>query len=178
MNVIAERLAARAPLVQLANESDKEAALAPIAGDVNMLVATSHLPPLDAAYLSRFPKLQLISSFGVGYDHIDAAWAGAHGVIVTHTPGVLDAEVADTAMALTLMTVSRLPQAERYLREGRWANAPFPLSAVAPWPHNGDSRPRAHRARDRAPRRRLRPRHRLPRTQGSTRRALSLLSRR
>jgi lactate dehydrogenase-like 2-hydroxyacid dehydrogenase len=41
---------------------------------------------------------------------------------------VLDAEVADTAMALTLMTVRRLPQAERYLREGRWANAPFPLS--------------------------------------------------
>jgi lactate dehydrogenase-like 2-hydroxyacid dehydrogenase len=128
MNVISERLAARAPLVQLANENDAEAALARIADDVNVLVATSHVPPLDAAYLSRFPKLQLISNFGVGYDHIDAAWAGAHGVVVTHTPGVLDAEVADTALALTLMTVRRLPQAERYLREGRWTSAPFPLS--------------------------------------------------
>jgi len=84
---------------------------------------------MDGAFLSRFPKLELVSSFGVGYDHIDAAWAGQHGIIVTHTPGVLDAEVADTAMALTLATVRKLPQAERYLREGRWLKAPYPLTA-------------------------------------------------
>ena len=64
--------------------------------------------------------------FGVGYDHIDASWAGEHGLIVTHTPGVLDAEVADIAMALTLAAVRNLPQAERYLREGHWLS---PLSA-------------------------------------------------
>ena len=79
--------------------------------------------------MSQFPQLEIVSSFGVGYDHIDAAWAAAHGVVVTHTPGVLDAETADTAMALTLMAVRRFPQAERYLREGEWPKAPFPLTA-------------------------------------------------
>ena len=39
-----------------------------------------------------------MSSFGVGYDHIDAKWAGEHGVIVTNTPDVLNEEVADTAL--------------------------------------------------------------------------------
>ena len=89
------------------------------------IVATSHAAPIDAALMRRLPKLEIVVSFGVGYDHIDAAWAGAHGIIVTHTPGVLDEDVADIAMALTLAAVRRLPQAERYLREGRWPAGPF-----------------------------------------------------
>ena len=52
--------------------------------------------------MRRLPNLEIVASFGVGYDHIDAAWAAEHGIVVTHTPGVLDDEVADTAMALTL----------------------------------------------------------------------------
>jgi lactate dehydrogenase-like 2-hydroxyacid dehydrogenase len=79
--------------------------------------------------MARLPKLEIVASFGVGYDHIDAAWAGAHGIVVTHTPSVLDDDVADLAIALTLAAVRRLPQAERYLREGRWLGAPFPLTA-------------------------------------------------
>src|SRR5947207_8818536 len=70
--------------------------------------------------LARFPKLEIVSSFGVGYDHIDAKWAGAHGVMVTNTPDVLNEEVADTALGLLLCTVRHLPQAERYLRAGNW----------------------------------------------------------
>ena len=71
--------------------------------------------------MRRLPHLEIVASFGVGYDHVDAKWAGEHGIIVTHTPGVLDDEVADIAMALTIMAVRRLPQAERYLRAGRMA---------------------------------------------------------
>jgi lactate dehydrogenase-like 2-hydroxyacid dehydrogenase len=70
--------------------------------------------------MSRFPKLEIVSSFGVGYDHIDAKWAGEHGIIVTNTPDVLNEEVADTALGLLLCTVRHLPQAERYLRAGNW----------------------------------------------------------
>ena len=68
--------------------------------------------------MRRLPQLEIVASFGVGYEHIDAKWAGEHGVVVTHTPGVLDDEVADIAMALTIMAVRQLPQAERYLRAG------------------------------------------------------------
>ena len=70
--------------------------------------------------MSRFPKLEIVSSFGVGYDHIDAKWAGEHGIVVTNTPDVLNEEVADIALGLTLATVRHLPQAEKYLRAGNW----------------------------------------------------------
>ena len=88
--------------------------------------ATSEL--LGDAFMRRFPKLQIISSFGVGYDHIDAKAAAAHGVIVTNTPEVLTEEVADTALGLLLCTVRELPQAERHLRAGKWLQKPYPLT--------------------------------------------------
>jgi lactate dehydrogenase-like 2-hydroxyacid dehydrogenase len=75
---------------------------------------------IDEALMSRMPKLEIVSSFGVGYDHIDAAWAGQHGIIATHTPDVLNEEVADTAMGLLLCTVRQLPQADRFVRRGDW----------------------------------------------------------
>ena len=78
--------------------------------------------------MQRFPKLELVSTFGVGYDHVDAKWAGAHGITVTNTPGVLNEEVADTALGLLLSTVRELPQAERYLRAGKWPSGNYPLS--------------------------------------------------
>jgi lactate dehydrogenase-like 2-hydroxyacid dehydrogenase len=88
--------------------------------------ATSEL--LGDAFMRRFPKLQIISSFGVGYDHIDAKAAAGHGVIVTNTPEVLTEEVADTAMGLLLCTVREFPQAERYLRAGKWLQKTYPLT--------------------------------------------------
>jgi lactate dehydrogenase-like 2-hydroxyacid dehydrogenase len=83
---------------------------------------------LDGPFMSRFPRLEIISSFGVGYDHVDAAWAGAHGITVTNTPDVLTEEVADTALGLLLCTVRELPQAERYVRAGKWVEKNYPLS--------------------------------------------------
>ena len=70
-----------------------------------------------------------MSSFGVGYDHIDAKWAGAHDIVVTNTPDVLNEEVADTALGLILCAVRQLPQAERYLRAGKWLKSRLPLTA-------------------------------------------------
>ena len=83
---------------------------------------------IDGPFMSRFPRLEIIASFGVGYDHVDAAWAGAHGITVTNTPDVLTEEVADTALGLLLCTVRELPQAERHLRSGRWAQKDYSLS--------------------------------------------------
>jgi len=83
---------------------------------------------VDGPFMTRFPRLEIISSFGVGYDHVDAAWAGAHGITVTNTPDVLTEEVADTALGLLLCTVREFPQAERYLRAGKWPQKNYPLS--------------------------------------------------
>ena len=58
-------------------------------------------------------------------------WAAAHGVVVTNTPDVLTEEVADTALGLLLCTVRELPQAERYLRAGKWRQKNYPLSRAS-----------------------------------------------
>src|SRR5215470_13163511 len=83
---------------------------------------------VDGPFMTRFPRLEIVSSFGVGYDHVDAAWAGAHGITVTNTPDVLTEEVADTALGLLLCTVREFVQAERYLRAGKWPQRDYPLS--------------------------------------------------
>ncbi len=99
---------------------DRDAFVASIAPRVRAIAAVAGHGSVDSAIMSRFPKLEIVSSFGVGYDHIDAKWAGQNGIIVTNTPDVLNEEVADTALGLTLCTVRHLPQAEKYLRAGNW----------------------------------------------------------
>lgn len=125
--LVVEGLARATDLVKLWEAADPEAALAGVAGDVGAIAVGGHVRA-DGAFLERFPKLQLVANFGVGYDAIDAAWAEAHGVVVTNTPGVLDEEVADTALGLVLATVRQLPAAERHLRAGKWIDGAFPLS--------------------------------------------------
>jgi lactate dehydrogenase-like 2-hydroxyacid dehydrogenase len=83
---------------------------------------------LNDAFFDRYPNLQIVASCGVGYDHIDANAAAKRGIIVTNTPDVLTDEVADTAMGLLLATVRQLPQADAYLRAGKWLAKPFPFT--------------------------------------------------
>ncbi len=85
-----------------------------------------------AEMFAALPKLEVVASFGVGYDGVDVAAAASHGVVVTNTPDVLNDEVADTAIGLLINTVRRLPQAEAWLRAGRWArDGAFPLSPLS-----------------------------------------------
>jgi len=106
---------------------DREAFLAAHAG-VRAIACSATAETISGGFMARFPKLQIMSSFGVGYDHIDAKWAGAHGIVVTNTPAVLTEEVADTALGLLLCTVREFPQAERYLRAGKWLAKGYPLT--------------------------------------------------
>jgi lactate dehydrogenase-like 2-hydroxyacid dehydrogenase len=106
--------------------------LASIAERVRAIAVTYASPTsqqrIDAAFMQRFPRLEIVASFGVGYDHVEAKWAGAHGILVTNTPDVLNEEVADTALGLLLCTVRELPQAVRYLQAGHWKQGPYPLT--------------------------------------------------
>lgn len=92
-------------------------------------IARGFEPKVNAALIDRLPKLEIVASFGVGYDAVDAVHAARRGVIVTNTPDVLTEETADTAMGLLLMTVRELSASERYLRAGRWTTeGHFPVS--------------------------------------------------
>jgi len=82
----------------------------------------------DKATLAKFPKLEIVASFGVGYDHIDAAYAAERNVMVTNTPDVLTEEVADIALGLLICTLREFVKADRYLRSGLWTTQQYPLS--------------------------------------------------
>ncbi|WP_298216851.1 2-hydroxyacid dehydrogenase [Acidocella sp.] len=97
--------------------------------DILALVTRGQFP-VNAALIAALPKLQLIANYGVGYDTVDCAAAAARRVIVTHTPDVLNDEMADFTIGLMLATIRQLPQAEAYLRSGGWeARGMYPLTA-------------------------------------------------
>ncbi|MDI1347516.1 MAG: 2-hydroxyacid dehydrogenase [Pseudolabrys sp.] len=112
----------------LLEAKDQDAFIKDVGPKIGAIALAYTSNKVDGTFLTRFPKLEQISSFGVGYDHVDAKWAGAHGIVVTNTPDVLNEEVADTALGLLLCTVREFPQADRYVRAGKWPKAQYPLS--------------------------------------------------
>ncbi len=75
---------------------------------------------VPAEVFQALPKLEIVSCFGVGYDGVDIAAAKAAKVPVTNTPDVLNDCVADTTMGLVLGAMRKLPQADRFVRDGSW----------------------------------------------------------
>ena len=97
----AKRLAKTFDLVRM--ESADPAKLTPeLAGKVRGIAAFAGI---SAAFMDALPKLEIVASFGVGYDSVDAAHAGKRGVMVTNTPDVLTEEVADTALQQVAVVV-------------------------------------------------------------------------
>lgn len=125
----AAALAGEFSLHRLTEIADRAAWIADEGQRVRAIAATNGVPA-PAALIDALPALEIIAGFGVGYDNIDVAAAARRGIIVTHTPDVLTEEVADLAVGLLLATVRQIPQADRYLRAGRWLDKPFPLTAT------------------------------------------------
>jgi len=75
----------------------------------------------DAAMMDACPSLEIVSSFGVGYDGVDVEHARSRNVRVCNTPDVLNDAVAEMAFGLMIALCRRIPQADSYVRRGRWA---------------------------------------------------------
>lgn len=103
------------------------AAFAAIAPRIRAIAASGE-SRVGPQLLQQLPALEMISVFGVGYDGVDVAAARARGVPVTNTPDVLTEEVADLGIALMLSIARRIPQADKFVRDGRWPSGPFPLA--------------------------------------------------
>ncbi|MEL0122503.1 MAG: 2-hydroxyacid dehydrogenase [Paracoccaceae bacterium] len=87
---------------------------------------------LDLALMAELPNLKLISCYGVGYEGIDVRAAAARGILVTHTPDILNEEVATTAILLMLSCYRNILTDDHYVRSGAWAKyGPAPLSRTA-----------------------------------------------
>ena len=113
-------------LHRLWQQEDRAAYLSDVGARIRGVAASALGGRADATLIGALPNLEIISSFGVGYDNVDAVEAAKRGVLVTNTPDVLNDEVADLTIGLLLATLRNIPQADRYLRAGQWLNAPFP----------------------------------------------------
>ena len=123
-----ERMDREFSAIRLWEAADRAAALAQAAPVVKAL-AHFGASKVDGALMDALPKLEIIANFGVGVDQIDLDAAKQRGIIVTNTPGVLNECVADCAMALVLNTLRKFPQADVYLRAGRWkTQGAYPLT--------------------------------------------------
>ena len=96
------------------------------------MVGSGHVSnvAVNSIFLDKFSNLEIVAVLGVGCDHIDVNAAAQRGVTITNTPDVNTEEVADTAMGMLLGTVRQIPQADRFLRAGRWPNEMFPLTGT------------------------------------------------
>jgi glyoxylate reductase len=86
--------------------------------DVEGLIMANEPVPL-----SLLPKLRIVANFGAGYERIDVAACAARGVVVTNTPGVLDAATADLAFALILSVRRQILEGDRHMRSGEWVTS-------------------------------------------------------
>lgn len=100
---------------------------AALRGRIRAIVTRSQYP-VAPAWFERLPALAIVATSGVGYDGIPLAAARERGIVVTNTPGVLDAAVAELAVGLLLALLREIPAMERHLRDGGWARAPYPLT--------------------------------------------------
>jgi len=117
-------------LHRLWEHSDPGELLRTIGQSIRGVATTTLFGRVDSGLLDQLPALEIVASFGVGYDNVDVAAAAERGVVVTNTPGVLDDEVADLTVGLLIATLRQIPQADRFVREGRWTEGPFPLSST------------------------------------------------
>ena len=109
------------------NAKDKPGLLASVAQKIKGLVqGGGTVTPTEL--LDELPNLEVISVFGVGYDGVPVEYCRKRGVLVGHTPDVLTDDVADVALALTLMSARNFHHAERFVRSGDWEKKSFPLA--------------------------------------------------
>jgi hydroxypyruvate reductase len=104
-----------------------DAKLAEIAPSIKA-IASKGETVVSREFINRLPALEIIAGFGVGYDGVDVAAARERNIPVTNTPDVLTDDVADLAIALMLATARQVASADKFVRDGKWPNGPYPLT--------------------------------------------------
>jgi len=95
-------------------------------GDKIRAVVTTFVHGASAELLAALPNLEIIGSYGVGFDRVDLETVRRRKIILTNTPDINE-PVADTALALLLAVTRRICEADRFMRAGQWPHAQFPF---------------------------------------------------
>ncbi|QRM27756.1 2-hydroxyacid dehydrogenase [Microvirga sp. VF16] len=102
--------------------ADRAAFLKDVGANVRAIATRGEIGA-SAELMTALPRLEIVACYGVGTDAIDLSHARANGIRVTNTPNVLTADVADIGVGLLLAVARQIPQADAYVRDGRWRNA-------------------------------------------------------
>ncbi len=116
-------LAERYTVHKLHEQSDKSAWLAANGARIRAHAGSG----VQADLMDALPNLEIIASFGVGYDNIDTAAAKARNIRVTNTPDVLNDAVAELTVGLMVSLARRIPQSDQFVRQGKWPGGNFGL---------------------------------------------------
>jgi len=116
-------LAERYTVHKLHEAADRDALLREIAPRIRAIAGGS----VDATLMDKLPELEIIANFGVGYDSIDTKAARQRNIRVTNTPNVLNDAMAEITIGLMVALARRLPQTDRFVREGKWLKGNYPL---------------------------------------------------
>lgn len=82
----------------------------------------------DRELIDAGKKLKIITTFGVGYDHVDIDYARECGIIVTNCPISVRIPTAEMALTLMLATVRRLHFYDHAMWQGEWVNVSRPVN--------------------------------------------------
>lgn len=125
--LLATGLTARYDVHPLWQEAEPRAFLAQHGHEFTGYVTSARFG-VDEVTLAALPRLQVISSFGVGTETLPLEAARARGIAVGYTPEVLNDCVADTAFGLVLDVARHFSAADRFVRRGDWLTGPYPLA--------------------------------------------------
>lgn len=118
-------LAERFTVHKLHAAKDKDALIAEVSGRVRAVAGGG----VSAELMNKLPKLEIIANFGVGYDSIDTKAAKERNIRVTNTPNVLNDAVAELTIGMMIALARRIPQADQFVREGKWAKVGYRLQS-------------------------------------------------
>ncbi|WP_447778297.1 2-hydroxyacid dehydrogenase [Variovorax boronicumulans] len=124
---LAQDLATRYEVHTLWTEPDPVKYLIERGHTFEVLVSSSRTG-VTTSLIDALPHLKLISNFGVGLDSIDVARARQRGIVVGYTPKVLTNCVADLAFGLLIDASRCMSTADRFVRNGQWPTATFPVA--------------------------------------------------
>ena len=75
---------------------------------------------IDSEMIDLAPNLKVISTYSVGFDHIDINHAKNKKIRVGYTPEVLTDATADMAFTLMLDVMRRVTEGDKIIRDGKW----------------------------------------------------------
>ena len=129
-DIMLERMGAKFTIHKLAEIDDFDAWATEHGAKIEAVATNGH-DGVKPEIMAALPNLKVISCYGVGYDAIDTAACVARGIKVSHTPNVLNAEVANTTLLLLLAGLRNFRHDEAWARSGNWekqGNAPLSRS--------------------------------------------------